>query len=1138
MACNKVPIRNVSFSKSPIATDISIQEVLADSSTIKAYNNNRNISLTDYFKSPNINKDYIDPNWCAGSTPTQRFNELSIEDPIQSYDFIQYGGCEDNYPEIYFSAIYDSYENNVPLNLDSGLPLIYLGTHTSILNSAYKDIPRTSPDEENVQGSPLYYRTSAEEFLNKHILNVKVGLDQGIVVYNNVQYKIKITGELGLDYLVKNKVYYEAHKSDITLFSSLAGTSSVTISADNLGAWLLDKPGGPFTKVIGDFAEDILVKIGGAALLELTTLLGIAVLYAGFMDFLVDIGVNADTLKYPLGGWHHYDDVTGGMYSTFDVRDSGLKYSVGKLNKHEFDIDNSWSVKNGAFNTPVYNFDLPYYETVIGALPITFELNNITILDGKYYNYNGNNGSIKVLFNPDYAQTYRIRYKVVNSNGLGSVTDDAEYNGYLIGGARIIDLPLPNGSGNVEIRVKAYVQTSQFNIIIDSDFEGYIDDISVHVFYDESPGIKDLPVSGYVPNIEAGYHVLEFEPRGRNFDRTIPPPPTVYICELVPVNNCKLSETKVTKFLAVAAPDKYVKPDFDVIPKPNLNYGSLVKFQDAKYSDFLAFKDLEKTSLSGHYHHFVVNTLGNYTVPDRFVPLRGKDIIEKVEDIFSNHDGKYQVIFAKAVGVEYSQQVFNRHFIDRNDSYNDNRLAPLYWVHDGNWKFEGGAVYMTSAGNPIRQQLHHLTRSVTSGFNVNYHKLYLIQIEVVNMTSGYACIEADGTFEYNLYKKYNEPLIGGVNSEILNNLPDNVSIVGTQIRLNANGFYNLILKTRNTTFNDNRIKLNGGSGFNGGFSYCTVRRLPYEAALSKLAALATFDLNISKTHIPNIMKLYYKPTTFNGGTYDFLEIVLGKFPHTTNVTIYWGDGAYNSNNVLANSTQSFNHNYDITKEGQEFIISIHITNAAYIPYIKIENTNFFYLEDPASVLYDSEVIFANCGLKATIPFGSNTIKSVLSQFYRLSELDLSNNPISDNLFDLGNVSKYINFSNTNITGDLSELSGTSDYININNSNINQYSSLPDLHCKVIYWQNTKGTIDVDDLNHLIRDLYNSSINDGELYIAGSNPKITDEQILWYIFQLVHFKHWIVVYNGYYITTANQENYLQGSTDDYIYTHNS
>jgi len=131
----------------------------------------------------------------------------------------------------------------------------------------------------------------------------------------------------------------------------------------------------------------------------------------------------------------------------------------------------------------------------------------------------------------------------------------------------------------------------------------------------------------------------------------------------------------------------------------------------------------------------------------------------------------------------------------------------------------------------------------------------------------------------------------------------------------------------------------------------------------------------------------------------------------------------------------------------------------------------------------------------------------------------------------------VNFTNTNIFGDLAELSTVSDTIKLDGSNVQYYGSVPRMGCKNIWWQNMQKPMVVSDLEFLVRDLYESSVRGGQLFIAGTNPNIEDEEILYFIFKLVHDEDWVVVYNGYYITAANRDNYLQSGTDDYLYTHN-
>jgi hypothetical protein len=1055
MVCRKVPIRNVSFSDSPITTDLSIQSVLGDITNVPEYSKTRNINLKDTFLSPIINSNHIDSAWCPGNNDAERLVNLSIDDPMEAYNWIQYGGCEEDYPEIYFSNLKGWNPNDIELleggeiDYTNSFPAVALYPDGTSINSYYTNTDSLFPGSKN-QYSAAYYRTDGNEFLQKYGVSAKVKVDTVIpgALPDNINFKLKITMVLGSDYLDQNKFYY-SRPATIENESPFAINWLIpTIPATGAGIAAAGSNTVLWDSLVGDLVpvlQEIAVNIGidgilgsGVAYLAGAAIAEYIILRAGIelADVIYDTLQNVAQTKIKEGD-KYWTLFSGGNYNNYDIRESSLAFNhdIFKILNNQVEI----FAKNGVYNTNIINYN-------------TLDLN-------KWFNFDS-------------------------------------------------------------------------------------------------------------------------RPRGANFDKITLPPQTMYIVEIVPISNCKISSNPSKPHIIsfFAHPDKYVAPRFDVIPSNTVCGQAMLKLQDAIYADHIYLQDKEVDNLFDPYRNIVINT-ANYKNNETslYFPYTGEDIIQIASTLSGGNGGKYDVLFMKDIVDREQQLVYNSSFIDRGYGDDDYNVVKKYWNLDTNWKYSGGAIYKANSTDTLVTQL-------LPGFvgTMNWDAVFKFDIEIVNSTNGQAYLDITAMFYPKLCDdKYNG---GGVN--ILKNpkaitipvgsYPAGVSLVGNRIYFNGTGKYTIFLQGINNNNTDRTLKLGGTSTFNGGISDVKLKRLSALDPLDANRAVPMYNESIIIGGCPNItntiMLLLKRELSLHSLAFTIGNFQYGSVNQFVDITVNWGDGTTNDYHITT-GTQMVSHYYNTTLEMfSSYLVKITIngyvvaSGAPIVPYFQCNSPYLLDFADYSAVLPGCELDFSYTSLLSssiidnitgvegvyeriagTAPdgsysgggglFGGEWYVPILSKFLAIKSLKINNTSISNDLYYLGGVTEYIDISNTNITGDLSELSLVSNTIIASNSKVNSYSSVPKMHCKNIWWQDTTPIMTVIDLHNLCRDLYNSSITGGRLFIASNNPKIIDEEILWFIFQLVHEFDWIVVYNGYYVTTANQENYLQTGTDDYIYTHN-
>lgn len=1175
-----------------------------------------NIELSTLFISPNIVPDRIDPNWCAGADDTERFVELSTDDPMSCYNYILYGGCEGDLPEIYFSNLVewkekfiDEFEiEGVTLDVVPGkYPIIRLAASFENLEIFYNNSAARFPGDTAAGYLPAYYREDGQEFLQDYGVSTRVGCDYKVVVPDNVKFKIKISAYLADDYITEVKRYFD-RKDAVNIPDWVFIMSPALISAGwgtakfgefAIEHWhLWDGGTGPFNPFITQFRDLVQLTIETAQSVKaLGFLTGLVATYALLRvtvfvaDIIFDLVTLATHNAGTIDGKQLWQAATMGVYNNFDIRDSSLDFRTGLYHNGSDGLREFIASNPEEFYTDTYDIKHPLYFTDDYTNKIinpTFSnnaqgwdiLGSWTFEDNKAIKQAGAVAGLAQLPSLRENQYYEISITITNYNGEGTI--DYQCTSLLPDAIEIQSLPTSNSSGVIISRGHANKIADvwgSISLVASSSFTGYISNPMITALPDRFPYDNIDIIGDYISHNWLNLHA---KPRGKPYNKEIPPPATIYFVELIPVAGCTLSTTKPTLFAFVVAPDKAPYPNYKVIPAPNLCTSTIVKLQDAALVDYVYLRDMQNNEGSEdgdwedwiipqafeQYHDIVINRpKDSSSVLDRAVNIfpTGNDLIAFVKTIWgSYYIGHYDVHYMVITNDRYKQLVWNRVFTDRyygEDPYN---IIKKYWDLRDEWHIVGGAAYKT-----VLTESYFTQYLEGMGPEVNWEALYRLEIEVVNRTAGSAIIYTSPNFYQNLYEANYYFTIWNNNphTTILDaaQYPTGITLVGGNVYISENGRYILYLRVRSSI--DNILKIGGTAAFDGGISFVTLRRMSPGEAFEQEGVASVYNERVVVRRCGDNSTLYILNDTSKGR----ITITIGNFTENVTVKVYFGSAGPIDVVIPANTTVTFNDDFapvgwynglavikievpyepDIyNPETNMYTFASSSFTGAVIPYIKLSGNGVVDIADYYGTLYGAEVDLSNCKLysKSIIDqytrIYTNSVYAtdengvyvpMLSRFNYLRKLILDGNPINNDLFHLGSVTEYVDISNTSIFGDLAELSHITDTIKSINNNVGYYSGTPKMHCKNIWWHTLTTPMDVSDLHALVADLYNSDIRGGQLYIAGTNPKIEDKEILYFIFKLVHDFDWIVIYNGYYITAENLANYLITGTDDYVYT---
>lgn len=1032
--CFKVPIYNVSPVDSPNVKDKSVQTVLGDYSLVQSYENNRNIDLSKLFISPNIVPRYIDPEWCEGDDDAERFDELSIDDPISCYDYIQYGGCEEAIPEIYFSNIIDRRSSDHAAHyVDSDTVLnIYMIPDELAIKAYYSESVPTSQDSPTGYFREVLYRDTEEPQLGDNSLRVKVGVDNLGGAASSITFNIKITGYLAGERVEENKFNFNDTEGNKWLLPVLIGSAPVAalgtnaaIQAAAAGGQYLDYLVGPnspvykaFTKVSDAAVATSESSVAGALLVELSIILAVILV----IDRIWKIFGADASIEYPDHIDGAYKLTTGGLYNRFDVRESTVDFKVGNPSSNVYSTNETYTIKDEVFTSANYNITIP---------------------------------------------------------------------------------------------------------------------------------------ADKFPSNNNDYIVLDFTAIGNQFDAITPLPGVFFVVELQAVSGCVLSETKHVVFTTTIFPDKITPPGFDIQPRTIYKNSSVTLF-NALYCDYVAGRDMTPDYLFNweifggglfpYFYNFCINGNSNEGGAfDFYSDYTGVNVLGTGDSVFhisptieENYEGLFMLEQER-----YSQSIWNYTFINRNDNFNEQYQDVItYWNFDtDDWQIRGGGLRRVGTGTTEVYQEDVIQRSV------NWPGMYYIDINIQDNTGGAFYINCDNTFDGQLYNAKSNDLTNPNVTTV-----SGVSRGDNKIYFNTNGNFKIVLKALQSV--TGRFTIGSDVGFNGYITHLKAHRMhPKDDSVKRGLTLARIPITLINDYnwIDNHIKLYH---WYDDRRRKRLDITLrlepiGAITRIFKVCWQWDESKGTTDKErLANNTwesitvyaglmpvTTFTHEYVVPNVMREVrVMATDPTNPlgyTNIPYLEVHSTDVYAMKSDTNILHGATVDLSGCNIGAA-PF--ETLQDYTS-FNNIANLDISyNTKLNVETLYLYGITNKLIAHHTLIYGDLGNIYAK-DTIELHNTNVNYYSSNKAIYCKNIKWYDITHPMSVFSLDKLVRDLWESTIMNGTLYIYGTNPDITDAQVLWWIFQLAHERDWIVMYNGYYVTTGDEGNYLTGLNDYYIYTTN-
>jgi len=517
---------------------------------------------------------------------------------------------------------------------------------------------------------------------------------------------------------------------------------------------------------------------------------------------------------------------------------------------------------------------------------------------------------------------------------------------------------------------------------------------------------------------------FEFEPRGDQYDVSVPPPLIQYKIELVPIYGCTLSNIKPVVFDYLVAPDKYAQPKYDIVPKNNTNFGdettwyysSYATFKDAKYCDYIIINDTQKNnSRSGlldflglfqSYHNFYIGTFGNdrhmsqnkvtnltaIEAGNKYDKIKDKNFSINIGDLFSwkvgentdviHETGTYDVVFCME---KNKQLVMNDMFIDRHnvgDPYSD--YIKKYWYLGTGWSINNGALRKTSG---IESETYQ-----SLNFSVACKHRVVLDI-VVESGSGFY-INCENIFFPSVY--YTPDL----NIDTVP-LPDGVTIVGNKINITKTMRFNYFIRTNSLT--DKKIKLGAYSDTNGYIKECTVQALPAKQAGSTaertIVPLKVFSINaddyrasfsmylifrcpyyILNGTFPDLLnpsetitydnELHYSDPYFTNPNISFIADVKDNYAYgeaTPTLTVDFGDANINNYSLnYINLDKKFNisHNYIPILENKysEYVVKITLKGVSQLTAFTCHSQGLIGIYDPNAMLYNADLDLSNTSI--------------------------------------------------------------------------------------------------------------------------------------------------------------------------------
>jgi uncharacterized protein (TIGR02145 family) len=636
---------------------------------------------------------------------------------------------------------------------------------------------------------------------------------------------------------------------------------------------------------------------------------------------------------------------------------------------------------------------------------------------------------------------------------------------------------------------------------------------------------------------------FEFYPRAFQYEYNTPPPIIEYVVELVPIRNCVLSTTKITKFVVSIAPDLYLAPNFNIITSSTGNElytNSTITFKNARFADFLYLQDATNRNdsgifqdLFGTYWNVTINSDGNEKYQRNRTSVEvGNDITMSGEEIFavdvlgSNYyppEDNYTVNFMLEAQPNIIYNPFFR--VEKTTLYNN---LKKFWAYNEFVSIEKGKAQCTGGIGILYQTIGIPSTPSDSSF-------YILTIQC----SGQVEMHTDGyIFEPYVYSwdalgsdrtaLTQEDMDTGFEGVIIP-VPATSRIVynGTKLQFNS-GYYKVIVKRKNIlgTPTNAQVYFTMPSG-----SYITKCKLQYlPNAEAGKTSRGCYNAITRYNQLPKTFRWKDGSLTrkeikidYNGSSPNTFTINLG-LPGTniTKIEAVWKEGSFTDTDeyLLTNETSLV-----ITKNDGRYYTECrllvyfdNITINTTLTSLQINDNRVTWLYDTFGLLADSDIDLSGCsnlggldrteGRRTIVNWGFDDIT------FRIGSLNVSNTNVYSNTSNITSITDYLNVDNTYVEGSLAAILSIPEISVVNTRIVDVGSGQPNYASGTepsIIWKNSKTPIPVDQLNLLVYKLDETQTENGYLDIAGDNPEITDLAAIGYINNLIG-KGWTVEYN--------------------------
>ena len=633
---------------------------------------------------------------------------------------------------------------------------------------------------------------------------------------------------------------------------------------------------------------------------------------------------------------------------------------------------------------------------------------------------------------------------------------------------------------------------------------------------------------------------FEFYPKAFQYEYNTPPPIIEYVVELVPIKNCVLSTTKMTKFVVSIAPDLYIAPNFDIVTSSlgnELYTNSSITFKNARFCDFLYLQDETNKNdsgifqdLFGEYYNVTINSDGNEKYQRNRTSVEvGNDISMSGEDIFA-------------------VEVMGNNYYPPQDNYTVNFMMESQpnIIYNPYFRLEKTTLYSTL--NKFWDCNEFVTiekgKAQCSGGTGILSQTIGIPVNASDSTFYILTVECSGTVELNTDDYIFEPYVyswdalGEDRSQLTQEdmdtgfegviipVPSTSRIVynGTKLQFTS-GYYRVILKRKNIIANGNNAKVYFTMNSGSYITKCKLQKLPNSKAGNTNRGCYNAITKYGQTPKKFVWKdgslirkqfvVYYNEETSG-------EFIINLGLPGTNITkieATWKEGNYTiidtyditdeTSLIVSRNDERYYNSCNILVYYDDVTINTTLTG------LTIEDTRVVWVDDVFGLLADADINLSGCDSLGGQDSEDNIYWGFGALKFRIKSLDISETNVHSNTSSITSITDYLDVSNTYVEGALMKILSIPEISVINTKITELGTGQPNYTIGTspnITWKNSKTPIPVDQLNLLVSKLDETSTENGYLDIAGDNPEITDVTALNHISNLID-KGWAVLYNS-------------------------